>query len=75
LLAKCFSGSSNIEVLKPDKDLSMEERFSKPRVMTAKPIDHDPNRVFGTPSIRKDLVFNENNYKSITNANVKKNLI
>ncbi len=71
-VAKCINGDSNLKKNEeknfPDKDLALEERYGKRRVQTAKPTNHDPNRMFGTPSIRKDIP--SVNFKSITNPNV-----
>ena len=72
---KCLNGdltNKKPDFNKPDIDLSTEQRFNKPRVQTAKPVNHDPNRIFGTPSIRKDINCPYDNYekKSLTNPNV-----
>jgi len=73
--AKCINGDPTQrkpDHNNPDKDLATEERFAKNRVQTAKPTNHDPNRIFGTPSIRKDIPCPYNNIenKSLTNPNV-----
>jgi len=55
-----------------DKDLSTEERFSKRRIQTARPSHVDQDRIFGTPSIRKDIPvpYKKIEDKSLTNPNV-----
>ncbi|MCQ2817698.1 MAG: hypothetical protein MJ252_10575 [archaeon] len=55
--AKCIFGDPKDikkEMLEPDKDLGRDFRY-KSKLKNLQPIEHDPNRVCGVASVRKDL--------------------
>ena len=54
---KCIFGDPheiNKEAVEPDKDLGRDFRY-KSKIKNLQPIEHDPNQIYGVPSIRRDL--------------------
>jgi hypothetical protein len=57
-LGKCIHGDSNRNI-EPDQDLGRSV-LHKSRLSARQPREYDPNKIFGTPSIRQDLPKNKN---------------